>query len=68
MKIRILHLSDLHFGTIEDANLWHSQLTDGLKLELQCKRLDGLIISGDVANFSVSSVLDGFRHASPTDS
>ena len=27
----ILHLSDLHFGTNEDANNWHSQLAHDLR-------------------------------------
>lgn len=52
MTINILHLSDLHFGTGQDAARWHSQVADDLKRKLQCKRLDALIISGDIANFS----------------
>ncbi|MEE4357640.1 MAG: SUMF1/EgtB/PvdO family nonheme iron enzyme [Desulfococcaceae bacterium] len=50
---QILHLSDLHFGTAEDAKIWYSQLADDLKNELDCQRLDALILSGDIANFSV---------------
>lgn len=49
---RILHLSDLHFGTVEDAQRWHGQLAEDLVQELRCNRLDGLILSGDVANYS----------------
>lgn len=49
---RILHLSDLHFGTVEDAERWHGQLAEDLYRELRCDRLDGLILSGDVANYS----------------
>lgn len=48
----ILHLSDLHFGTVEDGNRWYGQLADDLKLELGCEKLDAMIISGDVANKS----------------
>ncbi len=57
----ILHLSDLHFGTNEDANNWHGQLADDLrqllpKLESSQRQfLDALVISGDVANKSEPS-------------
>ena len=44
----ILHLSDLHFGTLADAGNWHSQLAEDVKRELGCERLDGLICSGDL--------------------
>jgi hypothetical protein len=49
-RIRILHLSDLHLGTEEDARNYATQLTTDLKLELRVKALDYLIISGDVAD------------------
>jgi 3',5'-cyclic AMP phosphodiesterase CpdA len=45
---QILHLSDLHFGTLADARNFHSQLADDLSRELGCTRLDGLICSGDL--------------------
>ncbi|BBO81887.1 hypothetical protein DSCO28_24530 [Desulfosarcina ovata subsp. sediminis] len=54
----ILHFSDLHFGTDEnsdpvaDAKRWASQLTDDLVDELNCQKLHGLIVSGDVGNIS----------------
>lgn len=48
----ILHLSDLHFGTTDDAKTWHSQLTQDLTQELRCERLDALVLSGDIANQS----------------
>ncbi len=54
----ILHLSDLHFGAgkdagpIDDAKRWYGQLADDLTGELSCERLDGLILSGDIGNFS----------------
>ncbi len=57
----ILHLSDLHFGTSEDARLWRSQLADDLRQLLPkpesggTLRLNALIISGDIANKSEPS-------------
>ncbi len=56
----ILHLSDLHFGDTKDANHWHGQLSNDLGQLLtqlepsQPSRLDALIISGDIANKSLS--------------
>jgi len=50
--IHLLHLSDLHFGTVEDANNWCNLLTEDLHRELNCLRLDALILSGDIANKS----------------
>ncbi|MCP4347505.1 MAG: AAA family ATPase [Desulfobacterales bacterium] len=47
----ILHLSDLHFGTSGNASKWSYQLTMDLN-KLGCEHLDGLIISGDIANKS----------------
>ena len=55
----ILHLSDLHFGNIQDANLWHGQLYGDLNQLLpqlgssQSFNLDALVISGDIANKSL---------------
>lgn len=48
----ILHLSDLHFGTIQNAENWYSQIADDLKISLKCHCLDALVISGDIANKS----------------
>lgn len=53
--IEILHLSDLHFGTLEDAHKWHAQIAGDLKYELRCERLDGLIISGDLTQRSTAT-------------
>ncbi len=50
---RILHISDLHIRTIEDAGTWCGQLVDDLKIELDCHRLDALILSGDIADKSL---------------
>jgi 3',5'-cyclic AMP phosphodiesterase CpdA len=49
----ILHLSDLHFGTADNATNWHNQLAEDLRHDLYCHRLDGLILSGDIANKSL---------------
>ncbi len=57
----ILHLSDLHFGTHDDAELWCSQLANDLKNDLNCQSLEGVIVSGDIANFSVE---DEYKAAS----
>ncbi|MCB8982147.1 MAG: metallophosphoesterase [Ardenticatenaceae bacterium] len=48
--MNILHLSDLHFGSIADADKWYSQLIHDLNYELDCFSLDLLILSGDIAN------------------
>lgn len=48
----VLHLSDLHFGTPQEADTWYSQLADDLRHELGHDRLDGAILSGDIANRS----------------
>ena len=50
--MHILHLSDLHFGTLDQANLWSTQLRTDLRRELSIPHLDALILSGDIANYS----------------
>ena len=50
--IHILHLSDLHFGTLDQANLWSNQLAEDLQNDRNIPHLDALILSGDIANFS----------------
>jgi 3',5'-cyclic AMP phosphodiesterase CpdA len=50
--MHILHLSDLHFGTPENARNWYNQLAEDVIQELDCPRLDALILSGDIANKS----------------
>jgi hypothetical protein len=47
-QVDILHLSDLHLGSPNDAQRLHSQLAEDLKRELGCTRLDGMILSGDM--------------------
>lgn len=46
----ILHLSDLHFGTKENALNWQSQLAEDLVKDQMCPRLDAVILSGDISN------------------
>ncbi|MBN1931273.1 MAG: SUMF1/EgtB/PvdO family nonheme iron enzyme [Desulfobacterales bacterium] len=56
----ILHLSDLHFGADKesdpgaDAEKWYGRLVDDLCKELGCERLQAIILSGDIGNFSES--------------
>lgn len=50
--MNILHLSDLHFGTQDDARIWAGQLAEDLSGGLNRRRLDALIISGDVGTRS----------------
>ena len=50
--INILHLSDLHIRTAKEAETYRSQLEADLKVELNIKQLDYLVISGDIAHFS----------------
>ncbi|MEP0801961.1 HEAT repeat domain-containing protein [Funiculus sociatus] len=50
--MHILHLSDLHFSTPDQANLWSTQLRTDLRRELSIPHLDALILSGDIANYS----------------
>ena len=71
-KMHILHLSDLHFGTLDQAQLWSNQLAEDLKNELNISSLDALILSGDIANKSTSdeyeaaqSFLDNLRRDFP---
>ena len=48
----ILHLSDLHFGTTDDAYNWYDTLAQDLRYELECDKLEAVILSGDIANKS----------------
>lgn len=57
-KFNILHLSDLHFGNLEQAQLWANQLAEDLKSELKISSLDALILSGDIANKSTPDEYD----------
>ncbi len=52
-QIHLLHLSDLHLGTPADAQKYLGQLATDLTQELKVRRLEYLLISGDVATRSV---------------
>jgi 3',5'-cyclic AMP phosphodiesterase CpdA len=56
--MNIIHLSDLHFGTSHQANLWSSQLLQDLRFELNISTIDALIISGDIASNSTETEYD----------
>ena len=51
-KMHILHISDIHLGTVADALNWYGQLADDLIFDLNCHGLDFMIISGDITNTS----------------
>ncbi len=56
--IHILHLSDIHLGTQSQTRQYRTQLEADLKLELKVKRLEYLVISGDIANCSTKEEYD----------
>ena len=51
-RIHILHLSDIHLETESQARKYRMQLETDLIKELNVKRLEYLVISGDIANHS----------------
>ncbi|WP_293048140.1 effector-associated domain EAD1-containing protein [Moorena sp. SIO1F2] len=70
----ILHLSDLHITTSDQATLWSNQLAQDLIQDLDIPKLDALILSGDIANKSTpqeyeaaQQFLDNFRQDFPLD-
>ena len=72
--MQILHLSDIHITTPDQANLWSSQLADDLR-EQSITHLDALILSGDIANYATEAeytaaqqFLTQFRQDFPLDS
>lgn len=58
----VLHLSDLHFGTKAQALHWAGQLSEDLQGELRCKRLDAVIVSGDIANLATTEEYAAASH------
>ncbi|NEO23661.1 MULTISPECIES: HEAT repeat domain-containing protein [unclassified Moorena] len=72
--IYILHLSDLHITTLDQATLWSNQLAQDLTQDLDIPHLDALILSGDIANYSTTEeyqaaqqFLHNFRQEFPLD-
>ncbi|MFO1431027.1 MAG: metallophosphoesterase [Candidatus Competibacteraceae bacterium] len=57
-NIKILHLSDIHLSTRNQAELYLSQLKADLIQELKVSKLDYVVISGDIANCSKSEEYD----------
>ncbi len=51
-SLNVLHISDLHFGTTDNARTWYAKLAEDLRYELACSRLDAVVISGDIASKS----------------
>ena len=49
-ELRVLHLSDLHFSSADQATTFYSQLHVDLRNELGVEKLDALIASGDIVN------------------
>lgn len=50
--IYILHLSDIHLGTVEQGKTYYNRLKLDLKENLHLNQLHYLVISGDIANKS----------------
>lgn len=51
---RLLHLSDLHFGTADQATIAYAQLAADLRQQ-GVDRLDALVVSGDLVNRATSA-------------
>ena len=51
-QIRILHLSDIHLGTTDQAKNYFAQLSTDLNQNLKVQKLSYLVLSGDIANNS----------------
>jgi small GTP-binding protein len=51
-RINILHLSDIHIKTLDQAHIYRTQLEADLTRELGVHRLQYLVISGDIADRS----------------
>lgn len=45
--VTILHLSDLHFSQLAQAEVWYNQLAEDIK-ELECEEINALVLSGDL--------------------
>ncbi|WP_437956303.1 TIR domain-containing protein [Sorangium sp. So ce119] len=56
----ILHLSDLHFSQLSQADIWYGQLADDLQ-ELGCDHIDALVLSGDLTQRADSVEFDAVR-------
>jgi 3',5'-cyclic AMP phosphodiesterase CpdA len=52
--INILHLSDLHFTELPQADVWYGQLVEDLR-ELECDHLQALVLSGDLTQSAAAT-------------
>ena len=57
-KIRILHLSDIHLGTTDQAKNYFAQLATDLTQNLKVTQINYLVLSGDIANYSTIEEYD----------
>ncbi len=57
-RIHLLHLSDLHFGDDAFAGVCRAQLETDLIQDLRIRRLEYLILSGDIAHHSIEKEYD----------
>jgi 3',5'-cyclic AMP phosphodiesterase CpdA len=57
---RLLHLSDLHFATKDQATIWYAQLAADLR-EQAIDRLDALVVTGDLVNRADPAEYDAAR-------
>ena len=57
-QIYILHLSDIHLGTTDQAKNYFTQLATDLTQNLKVKQLNYLVLSGDIANYSTVEEYD----------
>ena len=46
----IIHLSDIHLGTLEDSQRYRLQLNTDLALALNIEKIDFLVLSGDISH------------------
>jgi 3',5'-cyclic AMP phosphodiesterase CpdA len=58
---RVLHLSDLHFATKDQATISYAQLAADLRQQGISDRLDALIVSGDLVNRAEPAEYDAAR-------
>lgn len=58
---RLLHLSDLHFATKDQATVSYAQLAADLRQQGVTDRLDALVVSGDLVNRAEPAEYDAAR-------
>ena len=47
-EFNLLHLSDLHFGTKQDAERWFHALLLDIEMDLKPSKIDAIVLSGDI--------------------